>query len=143
MKTSLWLNVNPLALYNPIFEEEFYFDGQHNGGVYYSGNLNPYIYCYQNPIKYIDPNGKQTEVTNKGTIFNANKNTKVDPLSRGIDYSELGCVITNMLKLCILALEQENCKKQTIDIGLILEQALHLFPTDEMELLDIISEVLV
>jgi len=54
----------------------------------------------------------------------------------------LGCVITNMLKLCILVLEQENCKKQTIDIGLVLEQALYLFPTDEMELLDIISEVL-
>lgn len=60
-----------------------------------------------------------------------------------LNYSELGCVITSMLKLCILALEQENCKKQTIDIGLVLEQALHLFPTDEMELLDIISEVLV
>ncbi|MFD1602133.1 SpvB/TcaC N-terminal domain-containing protein [Flavobacterium artemisiae] len=59
MKTSLWLNVDPLALYNPIFEEEFYFDGQHNGGVYNNGNLNPYIYCYQNPILYVDPNGKQ------------------------------------------------------------------------------------
>jgi len=60
MKTSLWLNVDPLAMYNPVFENEFYFDGQHNGGVYYSGNLNPYIYCYQNPIKYVDPNGKQS-----------------------------------------------------------------------------------
>ncbi|MNE32944.1 hypothetical protein D3C80_1265780 [compost metagenome] len=58
-KTSLWLNVDPLALYNPIFEEEFYFDGQHNGGIYNSGNLNPYIYCYQNPILFVDPNGKQ------------------------------------------------------------------------------------
>ncbi|MCW3161380.1 hypothetical protein [Chryseobacterium oryctis] len=38
-------------------------DGQHNGGVYFWGNLNPYIYTYQNPIKYIDPNGKQTEST--------------------------------------------------------------------------------
>lgn len=85
MKTSLWLNVDPLATYNPVFEDEFYFDGDHNGGVYYSGNLSPYIYCYQNPIKYVDPNGKQTEVTNKGTIFNANKNTKVDPLLRGVE----------------------------------------------------------
>lgn len=59
MKTSLWLNVDPLALYNPLFEDEFYFDGQHNGGVYNSGNLANYIYCYQNPIKYVDPNGKQ------------------------------------------------------------------------------------
>ena len=42
-------------------ETEFYGDGQHNGGVFYLGNLNPYIYTYQNPIKYIDPNGKQVE----------------------------------------------------------------------------------
>ena len=34
MKTSLCLNVDPLTTYNPIFEEEFYFDGQHNGGLY-------------------------------------------------------------------------------------------------------------
>ena len=40
-------------------ETEFYGEGQHNGGVYFWGNLNPYIYTYQNPIKYIDPNGKQ------------------------------------------------------------------------------------
>lgn len=59
-----------------------------------------------------------------------------------LNYSELGCVITNMLKLCILALEQNNCKNSFIDVGLILEQALHLFPTDEMELLDLINEML-
>lgn len=40
-------------------ESEFYGDGAHNGGVYNFGNLNPYVYTYQNPIKYIDPNGKQ------------------------------------------------------------------------------------
>lgn len=43
-------------------ETEFYGDGQHNGGVYFWGNLNPYIYTYQNPIRYIDPNGKQVDV---------------------------------------------------------------------------------
>jgi hypothetical protein len=58
-----------------------------------------------------------------------------------LNYSELGCVITNMLKLCILALEQDNGKKLSIDVGLVLEQALQLFPTDEMELLDIINEM--
>lgn len=36
-------------------------------GVYYFGNNNPYIYTYQNPIKYVDPNGKQVDIviTNK------------------------------------------------------------------------------
>jgi RHS repeat-associated protein len=72
MKTSLWLSVDPLALYNPIFENEFYFDGQHNGGIYYSGNLAPYSYCYQNPIKYIDPNGKQA---NSSLLLKANFKT--------------------------------------------------------------------
>ncbi|CAH0250383.1 hypothetical protein SRABI04_03215 [Chryseobacterium sp. Bi04] len=57
---SLWLNVDPLADYNPFMNDQAYIDGEHNGGVYNSGNLNPYIYTYQNPIKYIDPNGKQT-----------------------------------------------------------------------------------
>jgi hypothetical protein len=42
--------------------DEHYIDGEHNGGVYNSGNLNSYGYCYQNPVKYIDPNGKQVDV---------------------------------------------------------------------------------
>jgi hypothetical protein len=58
------LNVDPLADYNPFYNSEHYIDGEHNGGVYNSGNNNPYIYCYQNPIIYIDPNGKQSNVTN-------------------------------------------------------------------------------
>ncbi|MNL64198.1 hypothetical protein D3C87_1883910 [compost metagenome] len=48
-----------------------------------------------------------------------------------------------MLKMCVLALEQDNGKKLSIDVGLVLEQALQLFPADEMELLDIINEMLV
>ncbi|WP_236672947.1 hypothetical protein [Flavobacterium tagetis] len=60
-----------------------------------------------------------------------------------LNYSELGCLITNTLKLCIMALENENHKNPSIDVRLVLEQALHLFPTDEMELLDIINEMLV
>ncbi|ANF50626.1 hypothetical protein A0O34_08865 [Chryseobacterium glaciei] len=58
-RVSLWLNVDPLADYNPFYNEEHYIEGEHNGGVYNSGNNNPYQYCYQNPIKYVDPNGKQ------------------------------------------------------------------------------------
>ncbi|PQL93771.1 hypothetical protein C4S77_04255 [Apibacter adventoris] len=45
--------------YNLIFGVEHYIDGQHNGGVFNSGNLNMYGYYYQNPINYVDPNGKQ------------------------------------------------------------------------------------
>ncbi|NAW51042.1 hypothetical protein GNY06_06545 [Elizabethkingia argentiflava] len=55
----MWLSVDPLANYNPIFESEHYIDGEHNGGFYNSGNLNPYSYTYQNPVVFVDPNGKQ------------------------------------------------------------------------------------
>jgi RHS repeat-associated protein len=71
-KSSLWLNVDPLATYNPIFEDEFYFDGDHNGGIYNPRNLNVYGYCYQNPIKLVDPNGKQV---NSSLLLKANFKT--------------------------------------------------------------------
>ncbi|WOC50897.1 hypothetical protein BPO_0250 [Bergeyella porcorum] len=58
-KTSLWLNTDPLSGYNPILETEHYIDGQHNGGVHNPMNLNTYTYTYQNPIVFVDPNGKQ------------------------------------------------------------------------------------
>ncbi|MFC4747229.1 hypothetical protein [Flavobacterium branchiicola] len=60
-----------------------------------------------------------------------------------LNYAELGCVITEMLKLCILALDPENDKKSAINVALVLEQVLQLFPSDEFELLDIINEHLV
>ncbi|MDQ6528089.1 RHS repeat-associated core domain-containing protein [Flavobacterium sp. LHD-85] len=59
-KGSFWISVDPLAVYNPVMEEEFYYDGQHNGGSYNDKNLNTYGYCYQNPVLYVDPNGKQS-----------------------------------------------------------------------------------
>ena len=60
MKTSLWLNTDPLSGYNPIQETEHYIDGQHNNGVFNPMNHNTYGYTYNNPIKWVDPNGKQT-----------------------------------------------------------------------------------
>ena len=60
MKTSLWLNTDPLSGYNPIQETEHYIDGQHNNGVFNPMNNNTYGYTYNNPIVFVDPNGKQT-----------------------------------------------------------------------------------
>lgn len=66
-----------------------------------------------------------------------------------LNYSELGCVIANMLKLCVLALNQDECKisetvkPSAIDVGIILEVALQLFPNDEFDLLSEINEVLI
>ncbi|MDR1876889.1 MAG: RHS repeat-associated core domain-containing protein [Flavobacteriaceae bacterium] len=68
-KVSVWLSVDPLAGYNPIFETEHYIDGKHNDGVFNDRNLNPYIYCYQSPVVLVDPNGKQTAPK---TMFGAN-----------------------------------------------------------------------
>lgn len=65
-----------------------------------------------------------------------------------MNYSELGCIITNMLKLCILALNQDEYEisetvQSTIDVGLVLEVALQFFPNDEFDLLSEINQVLV
>ena len=43
-------------------EVEHYIEGEHNGGIFNDKNLNVYGYTYQNPIRYIDPNGKQVDV---------------------------------------------------------------------------------
>ncbi|MXO33505.1 type IV secretion protein Rhs [Apibacter sp. B3889] len=59
-RESIWLSADPLSGYNPNNETEHYIDGQHNGGVYNSFNLNTYGYCYQNPVLLVDPNGKQS-----------------------------------------------------------------------------------
>ena len=59
-RLSLWMSVDPISNYDPLNKEN-YLEGQHNGGVYYSGNLNPYTYCYLNPVIYIDPNGMQSK----------------------------------------------------------------------------------
>jgi hypothetical protein len=57
----MWLSVDPLANFNPFMDDEHYIDGDHNGGVLNSFNHNSYGYCYQNPVRLIDPNGKQVD----------------------------------------------------------------------------------
>ena len=66
-KTSVWYSVDPFSNYNPLSNEN-HLDGKHNNGVFYHGNLNPYIYCYHRPTLYVDPNGKQGL---SGAIFGA------------------------------------------------------------------------
>ncbi|MDH6356138.1 RHS repeat-associated protein, partial [Dysgonomonas sp. PH5-45] len=70
--TSLWLSVDPLAIYNP-FEKENYIDGQHRGGIFNSFNHAVYGYCMQNPVKYVDPNGKQSSSLDYGQGFNVSQ----------------------------------------------------------------------
>ncbi|TPG35560.1 hypothetical protein [Flavobacterium pectinovorum] len=65
------------------------------------------------------------------------------------NYSELGCIITETLKLCIVALDQDahktsdTVKTSPINVSLILEMVLELIPTDEFEILDEIHQMFV
>jgi hypothetical protein len=70
---------------------------------------------------------------------NDQSNTNIAAL-KFMNYSELGYVIVDMLRLCILALNQEANKisqtnKNAIDVALILEQIVQLIPLNEMEFL--------
>ncbi|MBV7440107.1 hypothetical protein KRX57_01600 [Weeksellaceae bacterium TAE3-ERU29] len=67
-KVSLWLGTDPLSGYNPIMETEHYIDGQHNGGIYNPMNMATYSYTYQNPVIFVDPNGKQVRANRYRTI---------------------------------------------------------------------------
>jgi hypothetical protein len=61
------------------------------------------------------------------------------------DYFELAAIIRTLIKLCIVAVDQDSAEipstieSQSIDVGLILGIALQLFPIDEFELLNEIS----
>lgn len=61
---------------------------------------------------------------------------------RVYDYYELASIITNLMKLCIIAVNRDSAEvpptveNQNIDVGLILGIALQLFPIDEFELLN-------
>ena len=62
-------------------------------------------------------------------------------------YYELGCTINEMLKLCILGVENDIHKisetdiRTTINLPLILEVVHQLFPLDAFEFLDEIDEM--
>jgi hypothetical protein len=63
-----------------------------------------------------------------------------------LNYLELGCVITDMLKLCILALDHDmhnvpEKKNQAINVSLVLETVLQMFPLSEMEFLSCVGEM--
>jgi len=64
---------------------------------------------------------------------------------RVFDYLELAAIVRNLMKLCIVAVDQDaaeipcTIKSRTIDVGLILGVALQLFPIDEFELLNEIN----
>ena len=64
---------------------------------------------------------------------------------RVYDYLELVSIIRNLMKLCIIALDNDSAEvpptvlNQNIDVGLILGVALQLFPIDEFELINEIS----
>lgn len=63
------------------------------------------------------------------------------------NYVELGGLITDLLKLCILALDEDTNKiaekniTEPVNVGLILETVLQLFPLEEMEFLSDVGEV--
>jgi len=62
------------------------------------------------------------------------------------NYYELGHVIVNMLKMSILALEHDSEKisitnRNQINVSLILETVLEMFPLDEFEFLSEISDL--
>lgn len=65
-----------------------------------------------------------------------------------LNYFELGCAITDLLKLCILAIDHEahiisDTNKNAINVALMLETALEMFPLDEFELLSELNEILI
>jgi hypothetical protein len=65
------------------------------------------------------------------------------------NYCELSYVITNMLKLCALALDHETpgisnmARDSSIDIALILKVVMQLLPLEEIEFMDEINKMVV
>ena len=68
---------------------------------------------------------------------------------RVLNYFELTYVVSNLLKLCILALDQEapeiskTVKNTSINVGVVLEIVAQLLPLDEIEFLDEMHQILI
>jgi len=65
-----------------------------------------------------------------------------------INYYELSCVITNMIKMCVFTLDHDghiksSTNKNPINVSLVLEMVLEMFPVNEFDLLGEISEIAV
>lgn len=101
-----------------------------------------------NEIKNLDHLKKLTSLYFR-TLKPANDETKMNVAQiKFLNYAELGYVIVDMLKLCILALEQDahkisgNTKNQSINVSLILENIVELIPLHEFEFLSEINYLL-
>ena len=53
-RVSLWLNVDPMMLRDEAMDDE----DSSNGGVFNPMNNAVYAFSYQNPVKYVDPDGE-------------------------------------------------------------------------------------
>lgn len=80
-------------------------------------------------------------VTHKTTMYAAE--------IRVLNYCELAYVLSNMLKLCILALDQEapeiseTVKNPSINVAVVLEIVAQLLPLGEIELLDEMHQIFI
>ncbi|MBS7230057.1 hypothetical protein KHA90_03385 [Flavobacterium psychroterrae] len=77
-----------------------------------------------------------------------NDNSEVYTAQINISYYELGCVITNMLKMCVMTLDNDghiksSTNKNPINVSLILEMVLEMFPLNEFELLGEINQMVI
>ncbi|WP_149205526.1 hypothetical protein [Flavobacterium johnsoniae] len=93
---------------------------------------------------------KKLTARNLSTLKSSNDNTGSYAAQIKLsNYSELGCVIAEILKLCIVALDYDahrasnTIKTSPINVALILEMVLEMFPTDEMEILDEIYQMFI
>jgi len=64
-----------------------------------------------------------------------------------INYYELGYMITNMIKMCILILDNDghiksSTNKRPVNVSLVLEMVLEMFPLNEFDLLGEINEII-